>query len=62
MRYGDGVVKLAETDLHSDGFGFPWGQTRAWTNGPCCLRRNPGRAKTRNGCSNSSLRAWQGVG
>jgi hypothetical protein len=34
VRYGDGVVKLAETDLHSDGFGFPWGQTRSWTNGP----------------------------
>jgi hypothetical protein len=28
------MVELAETDLHSDGFGVPWGQTRAWTNGP----------------------------
>jgi hypothetical protein len=34
VRYADGVVTLAETDLHSDGFGFPWGQTRSWTNGP----------------------------
>src|SRR5262249_22666551 len=34
VRYADGVVTIAETDLHSDGFGFPWGQTRSWTNGP----------------------------
>jgi RHS repeat-associated protein len=34
VRYADGVVRIAETDLHSDGFGFPWGQTRSWTNGP----------------------------
>ena len=34
MRYADGVATIAETDLHSNGFGFPWGQTRAWTNGP----------------------------
>src|SRR5581483_7290508 len=33
VRYADGVVTIAETDLHSDGFGFPWGQTRSWTNG-----------------------------
>src|SRR5579875_1738968 len=33
VRYADGVVSIAETDLHSDGFGFPWGQTRSWTNG-----------------------------
>jgi hypothetical protein len=25
---------LAATDLHSDGFGTPWGQTRSWSNGP----------------------------
>jgi hypothetical protein len=34
VRYADGVVNIAQTDLHSDGFGFPWGQTRSWTNGP----------------------------
>ncbi|HEY7312113.1 MAG TPA: hypothetical protein VH643_22300 [Gemmataceae bacterium] len=34
VRYMDGVVTLAATDLLADGFGFPWGQTRAWTNGP----------------------------
>jgi hypothetical protein len=28
------VVPITHTDLHSDGFGFPWGQTRTWTNGP----------------------------
>jgi hypothetical protein len=34
VRYGDGVVTIAATDLHPEGFDFPWGQTRAWTNGP----------------------------
>jgi hypothetical protein len=34
VRYADGVVTIAESDLHSDGFGFPLGQTRSWTNGP----------------------------
>jgi hypothetical protein len=34
VRYADGVATVAATDLHSDGFGFPWGQTRSWTNGP----------------------------
>jgi hypothetical protein len=34
VRYADGVVTIAQTDLHSDGFGFPWGQTRSWSNGP----------------------------
>jgi RHS repeat-associated protein len=33
VRYADGVVTIAQTDLHSDGAGFPWGQTRSWTNG-----------------------------
>jgi YD repeat-containing protein len=33
VRYADGVVDIAETDLHSAGFGSPWGQTRSWTNG-----------------------------
>jgi hypothetical protein len=28
----------------------------------CRLRRNPGRVEMRNGCSNYSLPAWQGVG
>jgi hypothetical protein len=34
VRYFDGVIQLAETDLSSDGFTVPWGQTRSWTNGP----------------------------
>lgn len=34
VRYSDGVVQLAFTDLSSSGFGTPWGQTRSWTNGP----------------------------
>src|SRR5579883_2482437 len=34
VRYADGVVTIAETDLYSAGFGFPWAQTRSWTNGP----------------------------
>ena len=33
VRYADGVVRIAATDLSSDGFGTPWGQTRSWTNG-----------------------------
>jgi hypothetical protein len=33
VRYADGVVTIAETDVRSTGFGFPWGQTRSWTNG-----------------------------
>ncbi len=32
VRYGDGVADIVATDLHSDGFGFPWGQTRVWSN------------------------------
>jgi hypothetical protein len=28
------MVAFAEIDLHSSGFGFDWGQTRTWTNGP----------------------------
>jgi hypothetical protein len=38
VRYADGVVTLAATDLHADGFGFPWGQT-------CPTFRNVGRLK-----------------
>jgi hypothetical protein len=34
VRYADGVLTIAETDLHADGYGFPWAQTRAWSNGP----------------------------
>jgi RHS repeat-associated protein len=33
VRFNDGVVRYGETDLESDGFGIPWGQTRSWTNG-----------------------------
>ncbi|MBX9582001.1 MAG: hypothetical protein K2X87_16980 [Gemmataceae bacterium] len=32
VRYGDGVVQYAETDLSSGGFGADWGVTRSWTN------------------------------
>jgi hypothetical protein len=32
VRYFDGTVKLATTDLSSAGFGTLWGQTRRWTN------------------------------
>jgi hypothetical protein len=34
VRYNDGAVRLSFTDLASDGFGMPWGQTRFWTNAP----------------------------
>jgi RHS repeat-associated protein len=34
VRYADGTVAVASTDLSSSGFGTPWGQSRAWTNGP----------------------------
>jgi RHS repeat-associated protein len=34
VRYADGVVTIAATDLHSDEAGFAWGQTRSWSNGP----------------------------
>jgi RHS repeat-associated protein len=34
VRYADGTVVIASTDLSSGGFGVPWGQTRSWTNGP----------------------------
>jgi RHS repeat-associated protein len=34
VRYNDGVVRVATTDLEADGFGMPWGQTRSWSNGP----------------------------
>ncbi len=34
VRYADGAVTIAATDLMSDGFGMPWGQTRTWTNAP----------------------------
>ncbi len=33
VRYFDGTVDVATTDLQSSGFGSPWGQTRSWTNG-----------------------------
>ena len=34
VRYADGVVQYAETDLLSGGFGADWGVTRSWTNEP----------------------------
>jgi hypothetical protein len=33
VRYVDGVVTIALTDLYSTDAGFPWAQTRSWTNG-----------------------------
>lgn len=32
VRYFDGTVAIGATDLQSNGFGIPWGQTRSWTN------------------------------
>ena len=32
IRYFDGAVQLATTDLGSDGFGVPWSHTRNWSN------------------------------
>lgn len=33
IRYADGVIQFSVTDIASDGFGFPWAQTRSWSNG-----------------------------
>jgi hypothetical protein len=32
VRYADGAVHVASTDLSSGGFGMNWGVTRSWTN------------------------------
>jgi RHS repeat-associated protein len=32
VRYVDGTTQVGGTDLGSDGFGTPWGQTRTWSN------------------------------
>ncbi len=32
VRYADGTIQLAQTDLWSNGYGVGWGQERAWTN------------------------------
>ena len=32
VRYADGVVQYAQTDLLAGGFGADWGVTRSWTN------------------------------
>jgi RHS repeat-associated protein len=40
VRYTDGTVILAQTDLWSDGFGTGWGQARAWTNTPGYANQN----------------------
>jgi hypothetical protein len=40
VRYADGTLVLGTTDLESDGFGTPWGQTRFWTNNPGYLGQN----------------------
>jgi hypothetical protein len=33
VRYFDGQINIANTDLSSAGFGSFWGQTRSWSNG-----------------------------
>jgi len=33
INYFNGVVQLSSTELFSNGFGMPWGQTVSWTNG-----------------------------
>jgi RHS repeat-associated protein len=33
VRYADGTVLVASTDIQADSFGLPWGITRSWTNG-----------------------------
>jgi len=40
VRYSDGAVYLAATDLEADGGGIPWGVTRQWTNAPGYYRWN----------------------
>lgn len=32
VRYASGALELSATDLHSDGFGIPWGHTRRFNN------------------------------
>ncbi len=32
VRFWDGVLRFAQTDLESGGFGMPWGVTRTWSN------------------------------
>src|SRR5690606_24059174 len=34
VRYGDGVTRVAGSDLSSSGFGVPWGVSRSWSNAP----------------------------
>jgi RHS repeat-associated protein len=34
IRYFDGAIKLNTSDLASNGFGTPWGQTRSWASNP----------------------------
>ena len=33
VRYSDGTVQVAATDLSSNAFALPWGQVRSWSNG-----------------------------
>ncbi|MBX9582155.1 MAG: hypothetical protein K2X87_17765 [Gemmataceae bacterium] len=40
VRYADGAVAAAETDLWSDGYGIGWGHARPWTNRPGYAPRN----------------------
>lgn len=34
LRYANGSVRVTDMDLTSNGFGFPWGRGRTWTNDP----------------------------
>jgi len=40
IRYFDGTVMVAASDLESAAGGIPWGVTRQWTNGPGYARQN----------------------
>jgi RHS repeat-associated protein len=40
VRYADGAVAAAETDLWSGGYGVGWGHARSWTNRPGYAQRN----------------------
>lgn len=41
VRYFNGTMRMDSTDLSSDAFGMPWGQTRSWTNGANYVAATP---------------------
>ncbi|MDY3560564.1 hypothetical protein R5W23_001808, partial [Gemmata sp. JC673] len=56
IRYADGVLVLAATDLASDALGAPWGQARSWSNNPAYA----GNSTLGNGwVSGEQLRLYQ---